>query len=166
MCLWLAALRKTEATTIAAGVFQLTFYREGFSFQGVSVLLCVCVSLLLLICALLCFSAPICGYISPGMKRREAALLLVSAAVLAYQVLLMRAFSIGQWHHFAYMVISIALLGFGASGTLLAVLQRRHEPRRAKPPRPRRWRRLVCSLRHAVRAGSAGFVRGGAEDSF
>src|SRR3989454_8999757 len=59
------------------------------------------------------------------MKRREAALLLVSAAVLAYQVLLMRAFSIGQWHHFAYMVISIALLGFGASGTLLAALQRR-----------------------------------------
>ena len=59
------------------------------------------------------------------MKRREAALLLVSTAVLAYQVLLMRAFSIGQWHHFAYMVISIALLGFGASGTLLAALQRR-----------------------------------------
>src|SRR5207245_2655689 len=98
--------------------------REGFSFQGVFVLLCVCVSLLLLISALLCFSAPICGYISPGMKRREAALLLVSTAVLAYQVLLMRAFSIGQWHHFAYMVISIALLGFGASGTLLALLQR------------------------------------------
>src|SRR5712692_8332700 len=63
------------------------------------------------------------------MKRREAALLLVSAAVLAYQVLLMRAFAIGQWHHFAYMVISMALLGFGASGTLLAALaQRRPNP--------------------------------------
>lgn len=59
------------------------------------------------------------------MKRREASLLLVSAAVLAYQVLLVRAFSIGQWHHFAYMVISIAMLGFGASGTLLAALDRR-----------------------------------------
>jgi hypothetical protein len=44
--------------------------------------------------------------------------------VLSYQVILVRAFSIGQWHHFAYMVISIALLGFGASGTLLAALQR------------------------------------------
>jgi hypothetical protein len=43
--------------------------------------------------------------------------------VLSYQVILVRAFSIGQWHHFAYMVISIALLGFGASGTLLAALE-------------------------------------------
>jgi hypothetical protein len=59
------------------------------------------------------------------MKRRETVLLLVSAAVLADEVVLVRAFSIGLWHHFAYMVISIALLGFGASGTLLAVLARR-----------------------------------------
>ena len=58
------------------------------------------------------------------MRRREAVLLLVSAAVLADEVILVRAFSIGLWHHFAYMVISIALLGFGASGTLLAVLAR------------------------------------------
>ena len=49
---------------------------------------------------------------------------MASAAVLAYQVLLVRAFSIGQWHHFAYMIISIALLGFGASGTLLAAFER------------------------------------------
>ena len=60
-----------------------------------------------------------------GFRSRELALLLVSATVLAYQVLLVRAFSIGQWHHFAYMVVSIALLGFGASGTLLATLDRR-----------------------------------------
>jgi len=50
---------------------------------------------------------------------------MVSASVLSYQVILVRAFSIGQWHHFAYMVISIALLGFGASGTLLAALERK-----------------------------------------
>src|SRR6202011_5076122 len=60
-----------------------------------------------------------------GIRCREVALLLVSASVLSYQVILVRAFSIGQWHHFAYMVISIALLGFGASGTLLAALERR-----------------------------------------
>ncbi len=58
------------------------------------------------------------------MRRREAALFLVSAGVLAYEVVLVRAFSFGQWYHFAYMVISIALLGFGASGTLLAKLAR------------------------------------------
>jgi len=60
-----------------------------------------------------------------SLRRREAVLLLVSASVLSYQVILVRTFSIGQWHHFAYMVISIALLGFGASGTLLAALDRR-----------------------------------------
>src|SRR5882724_3729692 len=60
-----------------------------------------------------------------SMRRREAVLLLISAAVVADEVVLVRAFSIGLWHHFAYMVISIALLGFGASGTLLAVLARR-----------------------------------------
>lgn len=53
------------------------------------------------------------------------ALLLVSAATLAYQIALMRVFSITGWHHFAYMVISIALLGFGASGTLLSLARRR-----------------------------------------
>jgi len=43
----------------------------------------------------------------------------ISAAVLSFEVLLMRLFAIVQWHHFAYMAISIALLGFGASGTFL-----------------------------------------------
>ena len=47
-----------------------------------------------------------------------AAVAVVSAAILAYEVLLMRLFSIVSWHHFAYMIISIALLGFGASGTV------------------------------------------------
>lgn len=31
----------------------------------------------------------------------------------------MRLLAIGQWHHFAYMVISMALLGYGAAGSLL-----------------------------------------------
>jgi spermidine synthase len=42
-----------------------------------------------------------------------------SVSVLAYEILLIRLLSIGWWHHFAYMVISLALLGFGASGMLL-----------------------------------------------
>ena len=52
----------------------------------------------------------------------------ISAAILAYEVLLMRLFSITGWHHFAYMIISVALLGFGASGTALAVLRERLAP--------------------------------------
>ncbi len=55
------------------------------------------------------------------------ALLCISSSSLAYELTLMRLFSIVQWHHFAYMVISIALLGFAASGTLLALIQARRK---------------------------------------
>jgi len=48
-----------------------------------------------------------------------AAIALLSAAAIAYELLLTRLFAITLWHHFAYMVISLALLGYGASGTLL-----------------------------------------------
>ncbi len=44
---------------------------------------------------------------------------LLSAAALAYEVLLTRLFSVIQWRHFSYMVISLALLGYGASGSFL-----------------------------------------------
>ena len=50
-----------------------------------------------------------------------AAIFIISGSVLAYEVALMRVFSITQWHHLAYMVVSVALLGFGASGTLLSL---------------------------------------------
>ncbi len=49
---------------------------------------------------------------------------LLSAATLAYQVLLVRVFAIEQFHHFAYMAVGVAMLGFGAAGTLVAVAGR------------------------------------------
>ncbi|KPK40522.1 MAG: hypothetical protein AMJ69_02040 [Gammaproteobacteria bacterium SG8_47] len=49
---------------------------------------------------------------------------LLSASALAYEILLVRLFAISQWHHFAYMVISLALLGYGVSGTLVTLTQR------------------------------------------
>ncbi|WP_354683784.1 SAM-dependent methyltransferase [Cupriavidus necator] len=52
------------------------------------------------------------------------ALALLSAAALGYEILLMRLLSIIQWHHFAYMMISVALLGYGAAGALVALAQR------------------------------------------
>jgi len=51
------------------------------------------------------------------------AVALTSAAALAFEVLLIRVFSITQWHHFAHMVISLALLGYGASGTALVFVR-------------------------------------------
>jgi hypothetical protein len=46
---------------------------------------------------------------------------LSSCTTLAYEVLLTRIFSISLWYHFAFMIISIAMLGFAASGALLAL---------------------------------------------
>lgn len=46
---------------------------------------------------------------------------LISSTALSYEVLLTRLFSIIQYHHFAYMIISLALLGYGVSGTLLSL---------------------------------------------
>jgi hypothetical protein len=53
-----------------------------------------------------------------------ASVALVSSAALATEILLSRAFAVVHWHHFAYMIISLALLGFGASGTFLALTHR------------------------------------------
>jgi hypothetical protein len=49
------------------------------------------------------------------------ALGLLSAAVLAHEVALVHLFSILHWSHFAALVIGLALLGFGASGSAVAV---------------------------------------------
>jgi len=48
---------------------------------------------------------------------------LLSGAIIAYQIILMHILSIVQWHHFAYMIISVALLAFAASGTLLTFIR-------------------------------------------
>jgi hypothetical protein len=54
-------------------------------------------------------------------RRIWFSLFLLSAASLAFEISLTRLFSVSQFYHFAFMVVSIALLGFGASGTALAV---------------------------------------------
>src|SRR5512134_1275448 len=60
------------------------------------------------------------------------AVALLSATALAYEVLLTRLFAIIQWHHFAYMIISLALLGYGASGAFLTLLAARLQTRFAR----------------------------------
>jgi hypothetical protein len=56
---------------------------------------------------------------------RLAALFAASAAIIAYEVAVMRAFAVGSWSNFGSLVISIALLGFGLAGTLLTLLNHR-----------------------------------------
>ncbi len=47
--------------------------------------------------------------------------ILLAAATLVFEITLTRVFSIAQWYHFGFMAVSVALLGFGASGTLLSL---------------------------------------------
>jgi hypothetical protein len=63
------------------------------------------------------------------IRRLLIAVFLVSAAAIAYEILLMRVLSIVQWHHFAWMIISLALLGYGASGTVIALARQLLAPR-------------------------------------
>ncbi len=67
------------------------------------------------------------------MKTRPllVSVFLLSAAGLGYEVALTRILSIAEWHHFAYMIISVALLGFAASGTVIALLGRHLRGREA-----------------------------------
>lgn len=48
-------------------------------------------------------------------------LFFLSTATLAFEINLTRLFSVAQFYHFAFMIVSIALLGFGASGTALTI---------------------------------------------
>ena len=62
-------------------------------------------------------------------RARTLAVALISAATLTFEILLVRFFAIEQFHHFAYMAIGVAMLGFGASGTFAALLSHRSSAR-------------------------------------
>src|SRR3989442_5303223 len=50
-----------------------------------------------------------------------AGIAIVAFGRLVFELSLIRVFSFTIWHHFGYVVISTALLGYGAAGTLMAV---------------------------------------------
>lgn len=50
----------------------------------------------------------------------QIGLFLVTSSVMGIQLLEMRLLSFMLWHHLAYMIISIALLGLGAGGAIVA----------------------------------------------
>jgi hypothetical protein len=65
--------------------------------------------------------------------RNHLGLFLLSAATLAFEINLTRLFSVAQFYHFAFMIVSLALLGFGASGSALTLFPNwgRGHPERA-----------------------------------
>lgn len=46
----------------------------------------------------------------------------LAGSVLAFEIVLLRLFEFSHWHHFAGLTIALALLGFGAAGSLLGML--------------------------------------------
>ena len=54
---------------------------------------------------------------------RFTSLFILSLVMIAYELSVMRVFSVGSWSNFGSMVISIALLGYGLSGTLLTLFE-------------------------------------------
>jgi len=58
------------------------------------------------------------------MARRTTGLgiFLVSAATLLFELALTRLFAVAEWHHYAFLAVSVALLGNAMSGTLTALL--------------------------------------------
>lgn len=57
---------------------------------------------------------------------------LISMGILALQILQTRIFSFTLWHHLAYMVITVALMGMAAAGTWLSI-------RKKQPQNPKRF---------------------------
>jgi len=55
----------------------------------------------------------------------HAGIFLVSMALLLLEIALTRVYSYTIWYHFAFITIAVALLGFGASGSVLALWQRK-----------------------------------------
>jgi len=60
-------------------------------------------------------------------------LFLLSTATLIFEINLTRIFSVSQFYHFAFMIVSLALFGFGASGSILSIFPNfgRRNPRRS-----------------------------------
>lgn len=66
---------------------------------------------------------------APSISRLVWITAFVSAAVLGFEISLMRMLLIASWHHFAFVIISVSLLGFGASGVVLCLTRQWITPR-------------------------------------
>ncbi|MBI4880415.1 MAG: hypothetical protein HY812_12270 [Planctomycetes bacterium] len=65
---------------------------------------------------------------APAPRSVYAGLLVLAFSIILFEITLTRVFAIMMWHHLTYMVVSIALLGFGAAGSLLTARGARARP--------------------------------------
>jgi hypothetical protein len=65
---------------------------------------------------------------------------LLSFVLLGSQLVLTRIFSVILWYHFAFLVVSLVMLGMAAGGSLVYALPRRFTPETV-------FRRVPCCWR-------------------
>ena len=65
-----------------------------------------------------------------GSRRIYLAVFLISASILMLELVLTRIFSVKLYYHYAFMVISLALLGSGASGVYVYLFPKFFRPDR------------------------------------
>jgi len=79
-------------------------------------------------------------------RHQLVGVLLTSMGTLALEVILTRIFSVTMWYHFAFLAISLALMGSAAAGLVLYLF-----PRLTEPEQARRWIvRLLLALACAI----------------
>jgi hypothetical protein len=64
--------------------------------------------------------------------RLLAGIFFISSATLSLQISLTRFFSVSQQYHFAFLVVSIAFLGYGSAGSFLSIFKRLFQVDREK----------------------------------
>jgi len=111
---------------------------------------------------------------SPSAPHRLGLILAIAssaAAALIFEIALTRIFAVTQFYHFAFMAVSLALLGYGASGSILAVFPALAQPRgwAVSPSRShsqRFW--LICSPTPcpSIRTASPGTRAGNLSGAF
>src|ERR1700740_2894903 len=70
----------------------------------------------------------LCRGTGTAMRRRHyAGIFFLSLATLLLELAFTRVLSVANWYHFGFLVVSTALLGFGASGVTLSLWKKLRE---------------------------------------
>lgn len=77
----------------------------------------------------------------PGAVERAAGIFFLSASLLLFELSLIRIYSVTLFYHFAFMAISVAMLGLALSGLVVSGI-----PRRFRGEETHRWAPLYTSL--------------------
>jgi len=63
----------------------------------------------------------------PNQTILKIVVFITSFSILGYEIIFTRIFAYAQWHNLSVLIITMALLGFGTSGCMIALLQEKVE---------------------------------------